>query len=302
MSDIAFDRDFVPMHGRAVEVAPGVRRVTARNPGPFTFHGTNSYIVGRGRVAIVDPGPDDAAHIAALLAATAGETITHIFLTHTHRDHSGGVAPLKAATGAITLGEGPHRPARPLHDGETNQLDAAADMDFSPDIRLGDGEAVAGGDWRIEAIATPGHTANHLALALSVSDLLFSGDHVMGWSTTVVAPPDGSMADYMRALQRLLDRPERRYFPGHGGPVADAHGYVRGLIAHRRMRERAILERLAAGDRGIAEITRAIYRDIPPALHGAAALSVLAHLEDLVERGRVATDGPPSLQATYRLA
>jgi len=302
VSDITFDRDFAPHYGEAVAVAPGVRRITARNPGLFTFTGTNSYVVGNGRVAVIDPGPDDAAHVAALLAATAGETVTHILVTHTHRDHSGAAPALKAATGALTAGGGPHRPARPRRDGVIGGLDAAADTGFVPDLVLADGAAIAGDDWRLVAVATPGHTANHLAFALAGSDLLFSGDHVMAWSTTVVAPPDGSMADYMGSLDRLLARPERRYLPGHGGPVADAPAYVAALKRHRLAREAAILVRLAAGDTTIPDMVAAIYSDTDPRLHGAAGLSVLAHLEDLVERGRVIHEGEPGLGGRYRLA
>lgn len=302
MSDIPFDRRFEPNHGLAVEVAPGVRRVTAPNAGPFTFHGTNSYIVGHGRVAIIDPGPEDEAHFAALMGATAGETITHVLVTHTHRDHSTGTPRLVAASGARTVGGGPHRPARPLHVGEVNLLDAAADTDFVPDTTLGDGDLIAGDGWRLTAIPTPGHAANHLAYALEDSDLLFSGDHVMAWSTSIVAPPDGAMADYTASLDRLLGRPETRYLPGHGGPVIGAHAFVRSLKAHRRMREAAILDRLDKGDRTIPAIVSAIYRGTDPALHGAAALSVLAHLEDLVARSTVATDGPPTLDGIYRPA
>jgi glyoxylase-like metal-dependent hydrolase (beta-lactamase superfamily II) len=302
MSDIPFDRDFAPEAERAAEVAPGVRRVTAPNRGPFTFTGTNSYIVGRGEVAVIDPGPDDPRHVDALLAAIPGERITHILLTHTHRDHAGALAALKERTGATTYGEGPHRPARPLHIGETNPLDASADLGFVPDVALADGAVIEGDGWRIEAVATPGHTANHLAFALPEEGLLFSGDHVMAWSTTIVAPPDGAMADYMASLDKLMARPEMRYLPGHGGPVEDAPSFLRALKSHRRMREAAILERLAQGDEEIAAIVRALYRDIDPRLHGAAALSVLAHLEDLVQRGKVVTDGPPAIGGRFRAA
>lgn len=301
MPVIPFERAFEPRHGAAVEVAPGVRRLTAPNAGPYTFHGTNSYIIGRGEVAIVDPGPEDSNHLAALLQATAGETVSHVIVTHTHRDHSDGVAALVAATGAVTAGQA-HRPARPLHMGETNALDAATDSTFRPDIALSDGDVITGADWKLEVVATPGHAANHLAFALAGSDLLLSGDHVMAWSTSIVAPPDGSMTDYMASLARLLDRPESRYLPGHGGSVTAAHGFVRSLIAHRRMREAAILERLAKGDRTIADIVTALYRDTPPALHGAAALSVFAHLEDAVARGLAHADGAPRLDGLYRPA
>ena len=302
MPDIEFEREAAPDYGRAVEVARAVWRVTARNPGPFTFHGTNSYLVGEGSFAIVDPGPDSPEHVAALLRAAGNRKVTHILVTHTHLDHTGATGQLVEATGAVTVGAGPHRPARPLHTGEANPLDASADTRFTPELTIADGDVVAGDGWMVEAIATPGHTANHIAFALNGHDLIFSGDHVMGWSTTVVAPPDGAMADYMHSLDRLLDRGEEHYLPGHGGPIAAAHGYVRALRNHRRMREAAILARLAAGDHSIAMIVAAIYRDTPPALQSAASLSVLAHLEDLVARGSVVTDGPPRRDGTYRLA
>ena len=202
----------------------------------------------------------------------------------------------------MTVGAGPHRPARPLHVGEVNRLDASADMRFVPDLTVADGAMVAGDGWTIEAIATPGHTANHLAYALGGNGLVFSGDHVMGWATTIVAPPDGAMADYMRSLDRLLARPEEHYLPGHGGPIAAAHAYMRGLKGHRRMRETAILARLGQGDRTIAALVAAIYRDTPATLHGGAALSVLAHLEDLVARKLVVTDGPARIDGTYSTA
>ena len=283
------------------EVAPGVRRLTAANAGPFTFRGTNSYIVGSGRVAVVDPGPDDPAHVAALLAAVGGETVTHILVTHTHRDHSGAVPALARATGAATAGGGPHRPARPLPAGARPSA-ASADTDFAPDIVLAAGAVVDGGGWRLEAVATPGHAANHLVFALAGRGLAFSGDHVMGWSTTVVAPPDGSMADYMASLDRLLQRPERRYLPGHGDPVDDAHARLRALKAHRAMREAAILDRLAKGDATVPAVVSAIYRDVDPRLHGAAALSVLAHLQDLAERGKIVAEDGATLAGRYRPA
>src|SRR6185369_9523126 len=206
--DIPFDKSFDLAPDIVDQVAPGVRRVLCNNPGPFTFKGTVSYIVGRGHVAIIDPGPLDEAHIAALLDAVRGETVTHIFVTHTHRDHSPAVPKVKAATGAMVYAQGPHRPARPLHIGETNRLDASADMEFRPDVALGDGEVVSGDGWTFEAVATPGHTANHLAYAFKESDLLFSGDHVMAWSTSIVAPPDGAMSDYMDSLAKLARRSE----------------------------------------------------------------------------------------------
>jgi glyoxylase-like metal-dependent hydrolase (beta-lactamase superfamily II) len=287
MSSITFAPEFDPAYGEAVPIGDKVRRMTAPNSGPFTSHGTNSYIVGRGRVAVIDPGPDDPEHIEAILRATSGEAITHILVTHTHRDHSPGARLLKARTGATLLGEGPHRLARPLALGEINLLDASGDMEFVPDRALVHDERIEGDGWALTAIATPGHAANHLAFALEGSSLLFSGDHVMKWSTTIVAPPDGAMSDYMASLDRLAERPETIYLPGHGGPVEDAPTFVRALKAHRRMREAAIADRIARGDRRISEIVAAIYRETPKALHGAAALSVLAHLEDLVGRQRL---------------
>jgi glyoxylase-like metal-dependent hydrolase (beta-lactamase superfamily II) len=299
--DIPFDKSFDLVPETVEEVVPGVRRVLANNPSPFTFKGTVSYIVGRGRVAIIDPGPLDEAHIAALLDAVRGETVTHIFVTHTHRDHSPAVPRIKAATGAVVLAEGPHRPARPLHVGEAPRLDASNDTDFRPDRALHDGEVIAGPGWTIEAVATPGHTANHMAFALKEADLLFSGDHVMAWSTPVVAPPDGAMSDYMASLQKLARRSEPVYLPGHGGAVRDAPRFVAHYIRHRQAREASILHRLAKGEADIPTLVRAIYIGLDPRLVKAAGLSVLAHLEDLVTRGLVVTEGEPSIAGRYRL-
>jgi glyoxylase-like metal-dependent hydrolase (beta-lactamase superfamily II) len=299
--DILFDKSFDLAPGVVEEVAPGIRRVLCNNPGLFTFKGTVSYIVGRRKVAIIDPGPDDASHIAALLRAVRGETVTHIIVTHTHRDHSPAAAAVKAATGAVVLAEGPHRPARPLHVGESPRLDAGGDNNFKPDRRLVDGEVVEGGGWTLEAIATPGHAANHMAFALAGTDTLFSGDHVMAWSTPVVAPPDGAMSDYMASLHKLSVRPETTYLPGHGGAVHDAPRFVRAFIRHRQAREAALRYRLEKGAADIPTLVRAVYIGLDPRLTGAAGMSVLAHLEDMTARGIVATDGPPSITGTYRL-
>src|SRR6266566_4551825 len=300
-ADIPFDRRFDLPPETVEEVAPGVRRLLANNPGPFTFKGTVSYIVGRGQVAIIDPGPLDETHIAALLDAVRGETVTHIFVTHTHRDHSPAVPRIKAATGAVVLAEGAHRPARALNIGEAPRLDASNDTDFRPDRTLADGEVIPGVGWTIEAVATPGHTANHMAFALKEADLLFSGDHVMAWSTPVVAPPDGAMGDYMASLNRLSERPETTYFPGHGGAVRDARRFVQFYIRHREGREASILRALAAGEADIPSLVRTIYVGLDRQLVRAAGLSVFAHLEDLVARGPVATDGEPSIEGRYRL-
>ena len=299
---LVFDMSFKPFYGEAVPVAEGVERITVNNPSAFTFHGTNSYIVGRKSVAVIDPGPDNEAHFEALMAALKGREVTHIAVSHTHRDHSPLARRLQQATGAIVVAEGPHRAARPLHEGEVNPFGESSDLDFVPDIALADGDLVEGDGWTLRAVLTPGHCANHAAFGLENTGILFSADHVMAWATSVVAPPDGAMSDYMASLEKLLLRDDRIYFPGHGGPVNEPQAFVRGLRTHRRMRERAVLERMKAGDRLIADMVKAIYRDTDPRLHGAAALSVLAHIEDLVEKGLVTADGPPSLATVFHPA
>ena len=300
--DVPFNRDFPLKAGVVEEIRPGVRRVLCDNPSPFTFTGTVSYIVGRGKVAIIDPGPDNEAHAAALLQAVRGETVTHILVTHTHRDHSPNAVRIKAATGATVYGEGPHRASRPRYESEKISSESGADRDFKPDIAVRHGETIEGADWALQAVATPGHTANHLAFAWRDRKILFVGDHVMGWSTSIVAPPDGSMIDYMASLQKLTQRGENLYFSGHGPEIPDGPRYVRFLIRHRQAREASILHRLAKGEADIPTMVRAIYIGIDPRLTGAAGYSVLAHLEDLVARGIVATDGDPVIGGTYRLA
>jgi len=296
---LKFDASFDPAYGSAVAVAPGLMRLTARNPSPFTFHGTNTYLVGRDTLAVIDPGPDDEAHLEALLRAIGGRPVSHIFVSHTHKDHSPLAARLRQKTGATVLAEGPHRPARPLRTGEDIRLDASGDLAFRPDAALADGSLTQGDGWVIRTVLTPGHAANHAAFALEGSGILFSADHVMAWSTSIVAPPDGAMADYMRSLDKLLARDDRLLLPGHGGPVVRPRTFMRGLKAHRKMREQAILDRIEKGDRTIPEIVAAIYRETDPRLHGAAGLSVLAHLEDLVARGAVENEGAPSLDAVF---
>ena len=300
--DIEFDRSQTTPAGEVADLSPLVRRVIAGNGGPMTFTGTCSYIVGRGTVAIIDPGPDDADHVTRLLAAVAGETVSHIVVTHTHRDHSPAVPTLQAATGARVVGCGPHRPSRELGPGEGRVLDAAADSDFVPNWQMRDGDTVSGPGWSLRAVETPGHTANHLAYTLAEEETLFSGDHVMAWSTSIVAPPDGSMAAYMASIEKLRGLDHRLYRPGHGGPVAEPQRFLRGLVQHRRQREAAVLNRIGAGDETIAAMVPVIYQGLAPALHGAAALSVLAQLEDLVARGLVAaSDAIPALTSRYRL-
>ena len=263
-----------------------VRRILAPNPSPFTFTGTQTYVVGVGEVAVIDPGPHDEAHVAALLAAVEGERVTAILCTHTHRDHSPASRPLAAATGAPIVGCAPLA----LEDGGP-RADAAFDFDYSPDRVLADGEALEGEGWRLEAVATPGHTSNHLCFALSGTGLLFTGDHVMGWSTTVVSPPDGDMTDYMASLERLRRRDDSVYLPAHGPPVGDPKDHLARLVEHRRMRERQILSHLEAGEGRIPAMVADMYRDVDARLHPAAERSVLAHLVDLKRRGLVRSEG-----------
>jgi glyoxylase-like metal-dependent hydrolase (beta-lactamase superfamily II) len=296
---LVFDSIFAPHYGEAVDIAPGIQRITVNNPSPFTFHGTNSYLIGKDTLALIDPGPIDEAHKATLLRAIAGRPVSHIFVSHTHRDHSPLATVLKHELGATLVAEGPHRPARPLHIGEINLLDASGDTEFMPDIRAADNALIEGDGWALRTILTPGHAANHAVFALEGTDILFSADHVMAWATSIVAPPDGSMTDYMASLDRLLERHDKVYFPGHGGPVTKPKTFVRGLKAHRKMRERAILERVRAGDRTIPAMVKVIYRETDPRLHGAAGLSVLAHLEDMVARGLVQTEGNPAIDGVY---
>ncbi|MGN6449848.1 MAG: MBL fold metallo-hydrolase [Brucella intermedia] len=296
---LVFDSSFRPQYGEPVELGKGILRLTVNNPSAFTFHGTNSYIIGTDTLAVIDPGPDNDAHYNALIAAIAGRPVSHIFVSHTHRDHSPLAQRLKESLGARTVAEGAHRPARPYYAGEVNMLEASADTDFIPDIALADGGTIEGDGWALEGIHTPGHAANHMAFGLKNTGVLFSADHVMAWATSIVAPPDGSMSDYMVSLEKLLARDDKVYLPGHGGAVIKPAAFVRGLRAHRKMRERAIFERVLQGDRTIGDMVKAIYRDTDPRLHGAAALSVLAHREDLVGRGEVKTDDHPSLDSIY---
>jgi len=269
-----------------VSMEPLVRRLLAPNPSPFTYTGTETYIVGRGQVAVIDPGPALDEHLAAILAATEGERVTAILCTHTHRDHSPGSRALQAATGAPIIGCAPLT----LED-DGPRADAAFDPDYRPDRILEDGDTVSGPGWTLEAMATPGHTSNHLCFALREAKALFSGDHIMGWSTTVVSPPDGDMADYMRSLDKCIGRDDRIYYPAHGDPVTEPQRFVRAVATHRRQRERQILDLLEQESQPIPAMVASMYRGIDPRLHGAAGRSVLAHLIDLEARDRVWRDG-----------
>jgi len=279
-------------------LSPLVRRLVAPNASPFTFNGTCTYIVGKGAVAVVDPGPADEAHLKAILAAVGGERVETILVTHTHRDHSALANRLRQATGARVVGAGPFASKG---DG-TGGLDSSHDRDYTPDAVLGDGERFYGSGFAIEAVATPGHCANHLCLALLEERALFSGDHVMAWSTSVVAPPDGSMGAYMASLDKVRARDERIYWPGHGGPVVEPQRYVRAIAHHRRQREASILAALADGVETIPDLVARVYVGLDPSLARAAGLSTLAHLEDLRERGQVVAEAPVAGEARFRRA
>ena len=298
---LEFDRAPPASSGELVEVAADIRRIIANNAGPFTFTGTCTYIVGRGKVSVIDPGPEDERHIDALLHALGNETIDRILITHTHRDHSPGARLLAAKTGAPIIGAAPHQASRALLSGEINALDASADYEHAPERILRDNEVIEGDGHSFRVIETPGHTANHLAFALEGREMVFSGDHVMAWSTSIVAPPDGAMGPYMASLERMIAREDRAFWPGHGGPVADPKRFTRGLLSHRRQRETQILDRLNLGPHAIPALVAANYPGLAPVLLGAAGLSVYAHLEDLIARGLVTSDGPATLQAHYRL-
>jgi glyoxylase-like metal-dependent hydrolase (beta-lactamase superfamily II) len=273
------DRNFTADYGRLEPVSPLIRRIVAQNPGPFTFFGTGTYVVGHGKVAVIDPGPDLPEHVSALLAGLADETVSHILITHTHLDHSPAAAALRAATGAPTHGFGPHG-----RYGDTGE--SGADLAFTPDHRLGDGDGVEGPGWRLEAVHTPGHASNHLCFALPQERALFSGDHVMGWSTTVVAPPDGDMAAYMHSLAKLGQRRDEIFWPTHGGPIRDPQRHVEALIGHRLARRQAVLAALTAEPATPAALVAQVYPGLDPRLTGAAAQSLLAHLIELGQMGQ----------------
>jgi glyoxylase-like metal-dependent hydrolase (beta-lactamase superfamily II) len=295
---IPFDTKFEAPYERLIGVAPRIRRLLTDNPGPFTFKGTGVMVVGEGRVAVIDPGPDTPAHLEHLRAALADETVTHILVTHTHRDHSPAARALKQWTGAPTYGFGPHGAGKP----EAGiSVEEGGDRDFVPDVLVRDGDIIEGAGFTLECVHTPGHTSNHMCYALQQEKALFSGDHVMAWSTTVVAPPDGDMGDYFASLEKLLHRDDAIYWPTHGGPVRDPKNFVAAYLEHRRQREAQIVAALENGVSGIPEIVNRVYAGLDPRLKPAAALSVLAHLLLLVKRGRVFVSGGPDLTARYRL-
>jgi glyoxylase-like metal-dependent hydrolase (beta-lactamase superfamily II) len=298
---IPYVRQFEFEYGVASRVSPLIERVIAPNPGPFTFTGTGSYLVGRSHpgaeIAVIDPGPLDDAHFKALLSAVADRRVSHVLVTHTHRDHAPLARPLAEATGALVCAAKP--PERETHASGAGDEDE--DGGFQPDVVLEDGEVMAGDGWTIEAVATPGHASNHLAFALKEENALFSGDHVMGWSTTVVAPPDGSMRDYLASLDKVIGRDFATIWPAHGPPITDVAPFLEAYRAHRLEREAQVIARLRAGNRTVSEMTPVLYAAVDQRLWPAASLSVLAHLIKLVEDEMVVAEPRPALSATFRL-
>ena len=280
MSEPAFDRSLVPRYGVPERLSPRIERVLAPNPGPFTFKGTGVYLVGRGdAIAMIDPGPDLPDHIAALKQALAGRSLSHILITHTHRDHSPAAAALKQWSGAKTYAFGPH----PHNDID---VEAGGDRDFVPDVTVRDGDILQGDGFNFECVYTPGHISNHMCYALKEENALFSGDHVMGWSTTIVAPPDGNMADYLRSLEKLIARADAILYPTHGSPITRPEPFLRASLGHRRMRANQIQDSLAQGHDSLDAIVARLYPDIAPELRKAAGLMVRAHLEQMRTEGR----------------
>ena len=276
-------------YGEPSPMGPGVVRLVANNPSAYTFKGTNTYLVGSTTLALIDPGPDDAVHRSAILKVAAGRPITHILITHAHRDHVAGVVALQDATGAKTCGFG-----RTLSSNGMTSVEARGsefiDYDFVPDIGIGSGDRIEGEDWALVALHTPGHAPDHLCFALEGHGIVFTGDHVMAWNTSVIAPPEGRMADYMRSLEILLERSDDVFLPGHGGRLLEPRRTVKAYLLHRRWREQAILDAVRQGTNTIRKLLAAIYRKLDDDLAPAATLSLQAHVEHLAERGLIICD------------
>jgi glyoxylase-like metal-dependent hydrolase (beta-lactamase superfamily II) len=294
MSGIPFVRDLEFKYGAVAQVSPLVRRVVAENPGPFTYLGTGVYIIGKGDVAVIDPGPMMEDHFEALKAALKGERITHVLVTHSHMDHSPLAHPLAKWAGCKVYAAGSAVPSE-----SEVRMEAGDDLRFAPDIVIKDGEVFKGSNWTVEAITTPGHTSNHVCFALKEESALFSGDHVMGWSTTVISPPDGHMGDYFASLEKIRKRGFSTIWPTHGPPITDVAPFLDAYITHRQAREQMIIGRLKAGDTLIPKMVEVIYKDVDKRLHPAACHSVLAHVIHLVETGKVKADGPFNLTTEY---
>jgi glyoxylase-like metal-dependent hydrolase (beta-lactamase superfamily II) len=295
---IPFVRDMAFEYGRADQVSPLIRRIVANNPGPFTYLGTGTYIVGRGKVAVIDPGPQLNAHLEAILAATAGEKITHILTTHTHQDHSPLARPLQDRTGAVIYGL--PEPADQADEGADEEEEAGLAR-FQPDYPVTDSQVIAGPGWRLEAIFTPGHASNHVCYALAEENALFCGDHIMGWSTTVISPPDGDMTAYYASLDKVQAHNFDILWPTHGPPITDVRPFIDAYRRHRLAREGQILMQLRAGAQTIGDMTPRLYRGLDKRLHPAAARSVLAHLIHLVGEHKVRSDGPPGFDRHFSL-
>jgi glyoxylase-like metal-dependent hydrolase (beta-lactamase superfamily II) len=288
--DIHFDKEFEPQTGTPVTVAPGIVRITAPNASPYTFTGTNSFLVGHEEIAVVDPGPDEAAHMDALMAAIGGRRVAAILLTHTHKDHSRLAPRLGAATGAPLWFGGAHRLSRALREHEANPLQEACDWELRPTRTLGNGEVFDVDAMSMTAIATPGHCANHLCFGVVGTPYVLTGDHVMGWNSTLVAPPDGSMRDYYTSLDRLASAPFSRYLPAHGGPIADGPAHARALAAHRRLRDAQIRAAIKDGAGDIEDLLARIYPDLPETVRPAARMTLLGHVEYLEENGTLVVE------------
>ena len=297
-TNIPFTFKFDHEYGKAEQLTPLIRRVLAKNPSGFTFRGTGTYVVGKGNVAVIDPGPLLTDHIEALKQSLVGETVTHILITHTHMDHSPAADPLKGHWQAPTYGYGPHGAGK-LEEGI--QVEEGGDMNFQPDVTIRDGDMIEGEGWTIECVYTPGHTSNHMCYALREENALFTGDHVMGWSTSVISPPDGDMTRYMKSLELLLTRPEEIYWPTHGTFIRDVNNYVRSFIDHRLEREKQILNCLEQGLTDITKMVPVMYTDTDKELYGAAARSVLSAMVRMVDMGQVICEGEPAMGATFRL-
>lgn len=302
MAAIPFVKDIDFKYGRPDRLSALIERVICNNPGPFTFTGSGTYIVGRGRgdVAVIDPGPANDAHREALVDALGGRRVSHVLITHTHSDHCGGARRFAQQVKAPIIGAGPHPVAEKKLDAPA--LDEGADYAFAPDIIAADEGLIEGDGWHLEVAATPGHLSNHLCFALREEGALFTGDHVMGWATTVIAPPDGDMGAYLASLDKLLARDDRIYYPTHGAPIENPKSFVRAIRTHRLMRDAQILDQLKKGRTRIKDIVPAMYADIDPRLHKAAALNVYAHLIRLVKTGAVLCDGAPGIGDVYKIA
>ncbi len=302
VNGLQFNTSMSFRYGRFDRLSPTVRRLVAPNPGPFTFYGTGVYVVGTGRVAVIDPGPNAPAHIHALLAGLGQETVEAILVTHTHSDHSPGAALLKEKTGAPVYGFGSTLLSERAEE-DTVVVEAGRDLSFRPDHKLKDGDTIEGDTWALQALHTPGHTSDHLCYAYDAESALFTGDHVMGWSTTVIAPPDGDMDAYIMSLENLLPRDDAILYPTHGSPITSPHDFLIELINHRHEREQQILRCLARNIESIEGIVSQLYSHVPTELHAAAACSVWAHLIALCRRGvAFAEKDDQSLDGRYRLA